>query len=99
MCSTAFYEAVAKPVISGLSKDTTLNIKNISISCDHFDFNRDSNGSEYNRVLHIKVGGCGQFKIGKVTVHLHHSKRLVQMQGSTIMPDVVSEYFCEGKVF
>ena len=86
-CSTAFYDAVAKPVMCGLSKDATLNINNISISCNHIDYNRDSNCYEYNRVLHIKIGGIGQFSIGKVTIHLHHSKRSIQMQGSAIMPD------------
>ena len=86
-CSTAYYDAVAKPVMCGLSKDTTLNINNISIFCNHIDYNRDSNCYEYQRVLHIKIGGIGQFSIGKVTIHLHHSKRSIQMQGSAIMPD------------
>ena len=86
-CSTAFYDAVAKPVICGLAKGTTLNIDNISIDCNHIDYNRDSNGFEYNRVLHIGIGGGGKFSIGKVTIHLHHSKRLLQMQGSAVMPD------------
>ena len=86
-CSTAFYDAVAKPVMCGLSKDATLNINNISVNCSHIDFNRDSNGYEYNRVLHVRLGGSGQFSIGKVTIHLHHTKRLIQMQGSALMPD------------
>ena len=48
-CSTAFYEAVAKPVICGLSEGTILNINNISIHCTHIDHNRDSKCYEYNR--------------------------------------------------
>ena len=86
-CNTAFYDAVAKPVMCGLTKGATLNINNISISCTHIDHNRDSKCFEYNRVLHVKLGGSGQFSIGKVTIHLHHSKRSVQMQGSALMPD------------
>ena len=86
-CSTAFYEAVAKPVMFGLSKGTTLNINSISIHCNHIDFNRDRNCYEYNRVLHVKLGGNVEFSIGKVTIHLHHTKRLIQMQGGAIMPD------------
>ena len=86
-CSTAFYDAVAKPVLSGLSVGTTLNIANISINCDHIDYNKDRSGVEYNRVLHIKLGGGGgQLALGKVTIHLHHTTRNVQMQGSAIMP-------------
>ena len=86
-CNTAFYDAVAKPVMCGLTKGTTLNINNISIFCTHIDFNRDNKCFEYNRVLHVKLGGSGQFSIGKVTIHLHHTKRSIQMQGSALMPD------------
>ena len=86
-CSTAFYDAVAKPVMSGLSKDSSLNLNNISVNCTHIDYNRDTRGHEYNRVLHISLGGDGQFNIGKVTIHLHHTKRLLQLQGSATMPD------------
>ena len=86
-CSTAFYEAVAKPVMCGLSKGATFNIENVPVSCHHIDYNRDSKCYEYNRVLHIQLGGSGKFSMGKVTIHLHHTKRSIQMQGGTIMPD------------
>ena len=86
-CSSGFYDAVAKPVICGFSKGTTLNINNISVNCKHVDHNRDSRCYEYNRVLHIDISGDGQLKIGKVTIHLHHTRRLVQLQGSAKMPD------------
>ena len=87
LCSTGFYDAVAKPVVCGFSKGTTMNINNISVNCRHIDHNRDSRCYEYNRVLHIDIGSDGQFKIGKVTIHLHHTRRLVQLQGSAKMPD------------
>ena len=86
-CSSAYYEAVAKPVLCGLTKETSLNFNNISISCSHINYNRDKNGYEYNRVLHIVLTGGGQASIGKVTVHLHHTTRLLQLQGSSVMPD------------
>ena len=86
-CSAAFYDAVAKPVLCGLNQGTILTVGNIPIHCNHIDHNRDSSGYEYNRVLHIILGGGAQPNIGKVTVHLHHTKRHVQMQGSAKMPD------------
>ena len=86
-CSTAFYDTVAKPVMCGLNKDSSLNFNNISVNCNHIDYNRDTKGHEYNRVLHVTLGGDGQFSIGKVTIHLHHTKRLLQLQGSASMPD------------
>ena len=87
-CSTGFYEAVTKPVVSGLSKGTVFNIDNIGVICTHIDSNRDSKCYEYSRVFHIQLNGGdnGKLKIGKVTIHLHHTKRLLQMQGSAKMP-------------
>ena len=86
-CSTAMYEAVAKPIFSNFSQGSSLMCNNFSLTCSHVDHNRDKTGVEYNRVLHVILGGSGQFTIGKVTVHLHHTKRSIQMQGSAIMPD------------
>ena len=86
-CSSAFYQAIAKPVLCGLEKQTRLHIDNVSVTCNHIDYNRDRHGYEYNRVLHIILGGSGKHGLGKVTKHLHHTKRLIQMQGGARMPD------------
>ena len=86
-CSSAYYDAVAKPVLCGLTKETALNFSNISVNCSHINYNRDKNGYEYNRVLHMLLTGGGQARIGKVTIHLHHTTRLLQLQGSAMMPD------------
>ena len=86
-CSTAVYEAVVKPLFSNFTKGSNFKCNNISVSCSHVDYNRDKNCFEFNRVLHIILGGSGQFNIGKVTIHLHHTKRSIQMQGSALMPD------------
>ena len=40
-CSTGFYDTVAKPVICGLLKGSTISMQNISINCQHIDYNRD----------------------------------------------------------
>ena len=56
-------------------------IRNIPVTCQHIDYNRDQTGVEYNRVMHVYLGGPGRLALGKVTIHLHHTKRLIQMQG------------------
>ena len=86
-CSTAVYETVVKPLFSNFTKGTNFKCNNISVSCSHVDYNRDKNCFEYNKVIHVILGGSGQFNIGKVTIHLHHTKRSIQMQGSALMPD------------
>ena len=86
-CSSAFYQAIAKPVLCGLEKQSTMNIENVPVTCHHIDYNRDRNGVEYNRVLHIHLGNSGRLSVGKITVHLHHTKRSIQMQGGAKMPD------------
>ena len=87
LCSTGFYDTVAKPVMCGLVKGSSITIQNVSIECHHIDLNRDRTLCEYNRVLHITLGGTGKFNPGKVTVHLHHTRRHIQLQGSATMPD------------
>ena len=86
-CSSAFYQAIARPILCGFEKQTEVNVSNIPVTCNHIDYNRDKTGVEYNRVLHIYLGGTGKHALGKVTIHLHHTKRLIQMQGSAIMAD------------
>ena len=86
-CSTGFYDKVAKPVLCGLSQGSNISVNNISIECNRIDYNRDRTLCEYNRVLHLQLGGSGKTNIGKITIHLHHTKRHIQMQGSTIMSD------------
>ena len=102
-CSSAFYQAIARPVLGGLEKQTSLNVENIPVICHHIDYNRDRHGVEYNRVLHLHLGGGGKHSQGKVTIHLHHTKRNIQMQGSAIMPDQTTapvwflKYFIEQR--
>ena len=85
-CSSGFYTQVAKPTICSLSQDYIPPILGFSIICTDITKNIDGSGHEYNITMFFKV--CqDNGNSRKVPIHVHHSKRLVQIQGGATMPD------------
>jgi hypothetical protein len=84
-CSTGFYATVARPAMSSFLQGTQFNVENVIINCFHVAFNRDQTGVEESRVLHL---GLGDLSLqAKVTISLHHTARLLQIQGGSKMHD------------
>ena len=65
-----------------MSQDNIPPVLGITIFCENVTTNVDKKGFEFNRTMFFKLGGAR-----KVTVHVHHSTRLVQVQGGSLMPD------------
>ena len=85
-CSSGFYVQIARPCISALDENTLLNSANITITVTEVVINKDKNHYEANRKILFKFANKNE-DIGGVTVHIHDSARLVQIQGGSIMPD------------
>ena len=85
-CNSGFYAQVAKPTIFALAKDYISSVMGFSIECDGLVKNLDKKGNEYNLVLTFKLRQVMGDKLGKVTIHTHHSARMVQVQGGGMMP-------------
>ena len=81
-CNSGFYAQVAKPTLCSLSQDHIPPVLNTSVFCENLTQNTDKHGYEFNRTIFFKLG-----EARKVTVHVHHSTRLVQVQGGSLMPD------------
>ena len=81
-CSSGFYAQIAKPTLCSLSQDHIPPVLNTSVFCENLTKNIDKHGYEFNRTIFFKLG-----EVRKVTVHVHHSSRLVQVQGGSLMPD------------
>ena len=81
-CSSGFYTQVAKPTLCSLAQDNIPAVLGVTIFCENLTNNLDRNNLEFNRTMFFKLGGNK-----KVTVHVHHSTRLVQVQGGSSMPD------------
>ena len=87
-CSSGFYAQVAKPTLFSLSQDSIPPVLGITIFCENVTTNLDKNGFEFNRTMFFKLANAK-----KVTVHVHHSTRLVQAQGGSLMSDKTTAAF------
>ena len=84
-CSSGFYAQVAKPTLCSLSQDHIPPILGITVFCEDVTRSLDSLGHEFNRTMFFKLQVNDIVR--KATVHVHHSSRLVQIQGGALMPD------------
>ena len=85
-CSTGFYAEVVIPSIKDICPGFSVLLSGLLLNCYDVVGNIDAVGSKLKSVLYFRLH---QQKtcIGGVTMHLHHSTRLVQVQGSAILPD------------
>ena len=84
-CNPGFYQQIAKPAFSTLSEGFSFTINNINLYCSSKTISKDLAGT-IEREL-IKFGFKLDNSSGVISVHLHHTTQLIQVQGSLIMPD------------
>ena len=85
-CSTGFYIQVARASFVTLEKHSVISRGRIAITVDNVTITKDQSGVESTRLYHFSF--MSELKShGGVTLHLHHSTRTIQVQGSHIMPD------------
>ena len=78
-CSSAFYQLVAKPVLSSLLVPVSSK-GGVQITCsDLIKSKHDQLSRDVNVVLHFKVGNSEAQE--SATVHLHQTQQKVQVQG------------------
>ena len=89
-CSSGFYAAVAKPALSTISEGHSLTVQGIvaTVTSSGSDMT-DTNGLSVNTLLKIslRTATTPPCNLGSLSIHLHHTTRLVQIQGSFKMPD------------
>ena len=85
-CSTGFYIQVARASLGSFYDHSVLACGDIAITVDKNIVTKDQVGTEATRLVHFSFMS-EQRNLGSVTVHLHHSSRTIQIQGSAVMPD------------
>ena len=85
-CSVGFYKAVAMPAFSTLSPGFSHRSGTSVITCSNIEPSLDYNGIEFNRIFWFSLCDSDGLSAA-ITVHLHHSTRLVQVQGGAILHD------------
>ena len=87
-CSSGFYIQVAKASFVSIKKCSTFSTDKIGITADEVIITNDQVGLEATKLIHFSFKSeQGGEILGGVAVHLHHSSRTIQIQGSYIMPD------------
>ena len=85
-CNAGFYAIVAKPVMEDLAFGLSQTIEDITIKCHDITNRSDSTGAATTTVIMFRLHHK-HVSTGQVTVHLHHTTRLVQVQGSALLPN------------
>ena len=85
-CSTGFYLQVGRASVGNLKNPSVLACGNIAITVDDIKTTEDQRGTEGTKLIYFSFKS-DQNQLGGVTVHLHHSTRTIQIQGSSMMPD------------
>ena len=85
-CSSGFYIQVGKSSFVTITRGSSLSTNGIIVTLDDITETRDKNGLEATKLLHYSFRNEKE-SYGGVAVHLHHSTRTIQIQGSCIMPD------------
>ena len=85
-CSTGFYTKVALPSLQDLAVGHSLSVGALSARCHDITKRTDASGATTTTIMIFRLSQ-GNLSLGGVTIHLHHTTRNVQIQGSSIMPD------------
>ena len=85
-CSSGFYIQVAKASFVSIDESSTFSTGKFGISVDDVTITKDQKGLEATKLIHFSFKS-EQARSGGVAVHLHHSSRTIQIQGSHVMPD------------
>ena len=91
-CSSGFYLQVAKASFLTLDDTSTITFGNVAINIGDIKITNDETGFEANRLIRFTFSTRSD-SCGSATVHLHHSTRTIQVQGSAIMPDKTKAAF------
>ena len=86
LCSTGFYTLVAVPAFTNTRVGTTHQVGDFTIHCYDVTGKIDDIGAAVNAVIFYRFTKTSdKTSAGGVTVHLHHTVRRLQVQGSTMV--------------
>ena len=85
-CSAGFYKAVANPAFSALSPGFSQRVAGALVTCSSIEPSYDYRGLEFNRIFFFSIRDTDGVT-APITIHLHHTTRLVQVQGGAILHD------------
>ena len=85
-CSAGFYTKVVIPSFDQLAAGSCIPVDNITVKCQDVTKRTDATGAATTTVIMFRMSQH-QLSLGQVTVHLHHTSRNIQIQGSALLSD------------
>ena len=86
ICSTGFYTLVAIPALVHTRVGTTHNVAGFTMYCYDVTGKIDDVGATINAVIFFRItNNTDRSSAGQVAIHLHHTVRKVQIQGSSMV--------------
>ena len=85
-CNLGFYTKVAVPAFERLAAGNTTYVDNVAVICHDITKRSDNTGAATTTVIMYRLYRQN-VSIGQVTIHLHHTKRMVQVQGGALISD------------
>ena len=87
-CNTGFYNLVVLPALSNITEHFEQQVDGVTINCNEVTKHVDKSNSHINVKIVFPLTYHGGTSAGAVTVHLHHTTRRVQCQGSSLVHGV-----------
>ena len=84
-CNTGFYATVAVPSLEKLAASQDFVCQGIDIHCRDIVGNFDATRAQQNTVVYFRLSK-NKTSLGGVRIHLHHTSRMVQLQGGALSP-------------
>ena len=84
-CSTGFYTLAVLPSFSGITEQYSSSVDGITIKCNSITGRIDDADSNVNAAIVFALSYNDGTSAGSVHVHLHHSTRRIQLQGSAMV--------------
>ena len=85
-CNSAYYTKVVLPTFDNLISGNVFSQGKFKVTCDDHIERFDTTNVRTTTIIKFKFL-FNSSKVGGVTVHLHHTTRNVQIQGSATLPD------------
>ena len=84
-CSTGFYNLVVLPTFSGITEQYVINVDNITIRCTSITGQVDNSNANVTAAINFSLSNPDNSSAGNVHLHLHHTTRRIQLQGSSLV--------------
>ena len=79
------YNLVVLPTFSGITEQYVIDVDNITIECTSITGQVDNTNANVTAAINFSLSNPDKSSAGNVHLHLHHTTRRIQLQGSSLV--------------